>query len=292
MDIVFNDLSLDSDKSIFENWENIVKFNELINKIASVNNISILTTDNLWLIPISGYDIYSNKTCEGISMSQDRVNLLKLVYSKFSPNIKNGFPYFYIDKKRKSAAMGLAAEKSMISVSMTFNEDFKKDIIEGLIDIDNNKTEEKGTIKNIYKDKTDNYILITDITECRGKNPLAEPMWNQKFNENYLKDIDFVKQDAKARQGMLIKYGKIIAEMNGWYYNERVSKLNSNSGQLRYIFDSSFSFVNYPIAYISIDMEGPDLAFELCDKKGKHQGECNWKGEIKVPQKNHDIIVK
>lgn len=76
------------------------------------------------------------------------------------------------------------------------------------------------------------------------------------------------------------------------YLKVLYSKFSPTIGQLRYIFDSSLFYVNYPIAYLSIDLEGPELAFEVCNKKGKHQGECSWDGKMKKPKKNHDIKVK
>ena len=171
------------------------------------------------------------------------------------------------------------------------DEKYKADTISGWLQ-KNEKEVSTAEVNNIFKDKPSIYKCLADINICRGYNPLENPMWNKELSEKLLEGIDFISQDAKSRQGLLYKYGKMVAEANGWTYNEEISKLNSNSGQLRYIFDSSLSFVEYPIAYISIDMEGPDLAFELCDKRGKHKGECSWDGKIKKPQQYHDIKVK
>ena len=135
-------------------------------------------------------------------------------------------------------------------------------------------------------------MYLADISACRKYNPLESPMWNKEVSKKLLEGVDFINQDPKARQGLLYHHGKIIAEVNGWTYNDELSKLNSNSGQLRYIFDSSLSFVEHPTAYLSLDMEGPDLAFELCDKRGKHKGECSWDGKMKEPKENHDIKLK
>ena len=106
-----------------------------------------------------------------------------------------------------------------------------------------------------------------------------------------LKGVDFINADTKKRQGLLITYGRIVAEMNGWRYDQNISKLNQNPGQLRFIF-SSDNFVDYATVYLSLDMEGPDLAFELCDKRGRHQGEYSWNGTHKEPKMKHDIRVK
>lgn len=70
---------------------------------------------------------------------------------------------------------------------------------------------------------------------------IGKPYVEQGSVKKLLEGVDFINQDPKARQGLLYHHGKIIAEVNGWTYNDELSKLNSNSGQLRYIFDSSLS---------------------------------------------------
>ena len=230
---------------------------------------------------------------KGTIIPHEYATLLQALYSKFSPTVVNDFPYFSgtKDMNEKSPSVGTACVESSPVISFIFDEKYKADTKSGWLQ-KNEKEVSTAEVNNIFKDKPSIYKCLADINICRGYNPLENPMWNKELSEKLLEGIDFISQDAKSRQGLLYKYGKMVAEANGWTYNEEISKLNSNSGQLRYIFDSSLSFVEYPIAYISIDMEGPDLAFELCDKRGKHKGECSWDGKIKKPQQYHDIKVK
>lgn len=293
MNIYLNDLSLQSDKSVIENMPFIIGFKQLIENLSSMSNITFRASRSLWNTPISGFNVMTGECSKGTIIPHEYATLLQALYSKFSPTVVNDFPYFSgtKDMNEKSPSVGTACVESSPVISFIFDEKYKADTISGWLQ-KNEKEVSTAEVNNIFKDKPSIYKCLADINICRGYNPLENPMWNKELSEKLLEGIDFISQDAKSRQGLLYKYGKMVAEANGWTYNEEISKLNSNSGQLRYIFDSSLSFVEYPIAYISIDMEGPDLAFELCDKRGKHKGECSWDGKIKKPQQYHDIKVK
>ena len=54
---------------------------------------------------------------------------------------------------------------------------------------------------------------VADINICRGYNPLENPMWNKELSEKLLEGIDFISQDAKSRQGLLYKYGKMVDDL-------------------------------------------------------------------------------
>lgn len=293
MNIYLNDLSLHSDKSIIENMPLIIRLKSLIESLSSMTNITLRASRNLWNTPISGFDVMTSQCLKGTSVPYEYATLVKALYSKFLPSVVDNFPYFSESKDMngKSSSVGMACVESYPVISFTFDEKYAADIISGWLQKNKNEVI-AADVNNIFEDKPTIYTHLADINVCRNYNPLENPIWNKELSKKLLKGVDFINQDAKSRQGMLYKYGKMIAEANGWTYNEEISKLNSNSGQLRYIFDSSLSFVNYPIAYISIDMEGPDLAYELCDKKGKHKGECSWNGKMKVPKEYHDIKVK
>lgn len=292
MNVYLNDLSLQSGKSILDNMPMIKKFNTLLEKLSSVSNITFCASHNLWDTPISGYNVKTGECTSG-SIPYDYAMYLKVLYSKFSPTIADTLPYFSEteEMKIKSSAVGTACVESSPVISFTFDGQYAKDTISGWLQ-EHGKAVSRSKVNNIYEDKPSIYTHLADISICRDYNPMENPMWNKELSKKLLEGVDFIGQDAKAREGLLIKYGKIIAEANGWTYNDKISKLNSNSGQLRYIFDSSLFYVNYPIAYLSIDLEGPELAFEVCNKKGKHQGECSWDGKMKKPKKNHDIKVK
>lgn len=271
----------------------IQNFMKLTEDLSSVGNIGLYASCHLWETPISGFNVKTGKCISGEVVPYEYATLLKTLYGKISPNVPDALPYFSEtkDMKIKSSVVGTACTESSPIISFTFDGRYATDTLSGWLQ-QNEKTIAAAEVNNIYEKKASNFMYLADISICREYNPLENPLWNKDISKKLLEDVDFIKQDAKARQGLLYHYGKIIAEVNGWTYNDEISKLNSNSGQLRYIFDSSLSFVEYPIAYISIDMEGPDLAFEVCDKRGHHKGECSWDGKMKEPKENHDIKVK
>lgn len=293
MNIYLNDLSLQSKKSIMENIPFIKDFIKLIENLSSVGNISLNASHNLWGTPVSGFNVTTGTCINGSSIPHEYATLLKALYSKFSLQVADSLPYFSEteDMKVKSSSVGTACMQSSPVISFTFDGHYTTDTLSGWLQQDE-KAISPAEVHNIYEEKPSNYMYLADISACRKYNPLESPMWNKEVSKKLLEGVDFINQDPKARQGLLYHHGKIIAEVNGWTYNDELSKLNSNSGQLRYIFDSSLSFVEHPTAYLSLDMEGPDLAFELCDKRGRHKGECSWDGKMKEPKENHDIKVK
>ncbi len=292
MDIYLNDFSLYSDKDILSNWSAIEKFYVLIQKLAEVSHLHFKGPKELWNIPISGFNVMTGNRSDKSNIPKDHCSFLRAIYAKFSL-INNESPHFAeeVGMNTPSCTMGLAFHQSVPVISFTFDDKYKKDLLTGWFRyIENDIIEAK--LKNLFEDKPSNYEFIADLTPCKRLDPLKEPMWNKELVKKILENVNFVDEDCKTRQALLIKYGKIVAEVNGWTYNEKISKLNSNSGQLRYIYDSSLSFLDYPIAYLSLDMEGPDLAFELCNKKGSHLGECSWNGSRKDRKMHHDILVK
>jgi hypothetical protein len=88
-----------------------------------------------------------------------------------------------------------------------------------------------------------------------------------------------------------ITYGRKVAELNGWIYNHRVSAMNSTDKKRRIVFDSRRLFTGYKTTYLSIDMEGPDLCFELCDRHGYHLGEVDRYGNVSNPEQHHNLKV-
>jgi len=67
--------------------------------------------------------------------------------------------------------------------------------------------------------------------------------------------------------------------------------MNSTATKKRVVFDSERLFTGYTISYLSIDLEGPDLCFELCDKHGYHLGEVDRNGVVSAPEQHHNLIV-
>lgn len=289
-----NDWSLASVKDVFSNWERIKVFQELVDELSGKCGLEILAPRNLWDIPFSGCDLRTSSTnlpAES-KLPSEQFLFLKSIYKRMSPAVE-GMPLFSEseDMSNPSSSVGHAASMCVPVLSFTFDGKYITDSIPGWLQTDK-ATKGEGSVANIYEKKPENYNHFADLSLCRHLDPLSKPLWNCELVGAFLKDVDFVNVDIKSRQGMLIKYGRIVAEMNGWRHNPYISSLNKSEKHLRYIFDSSYHFVDFPVAYLSLDMEGPDLAFELCDKRGHHQGEYSWNGTHKEPKMKHDIRVK
>lgn len=195
------------------------------------------------------------------------------------------------DMSNPSSSLGRAVTENVPALSFCFDNRYAKDSIDGWQQGTDGAVS-KGVVVNIYDKKPENYRHFADLTAVAHMNPQKTPLWNTELVKEFMKDINFVNVDNKRRQSMLIKYGRKVAEMNGWCYDEKITKLNQNPGQLRYIFSSTDHFTDFPTAYLSIDMEGPDLGFELCDKNGNHKGEYSWDGGNKPPKDHHGIRVR
>lgn len=289
-----NDWSLASGNGILENWEKVKLFADLMKELAQKCGVEVHGPSNLWQIPLASFNVTTGETSveKDKTLSAESKNYLRSIFHKIHPDVA-GLPWFSEkeDMSNPSASMGRAATEKVPALSFSFNNRYAKDCIEGWSQ-GTDSVIAKGCVVNIYEQKPENYSFFADLTEVKHKNPLKTPLWNIALAEELLKDIDFVNVDNKRRQSMLIEYGRKVAEMNGWCYDEKVTKLNQNSGQLRFVFSSSDHFTDYPIAYLSVDMEGPDLGFELCDKNGKHKGEYSWNGGHKDPKEHHGIRVK
>ena len=294
MKAYLNDWSLSSSKNVIDNMDRIKAFKELLDELKRICGIEVSAPMNLWDIPLSGFNLQTMSTDLPVDcyVSRETLQFLKSIYKDMHPET-TGEPLFSEkeDMSNPSSSVGMAASNSLPTLSFAFDDRYTKDEIRGWLQT---KEEEilSRSVVNIFKKKEDIFKHLADITCCREMDPLKTPLWNTNLVREYLKDVDFVNADAKSRQGLLIQYGRIVAEMNGWHYNRTISSLNKNSGQLRYIFDSEMHFVSKPVAYLSIDMEGPDLAFELCDRRGKHQGEFSWDGKQKPSKEHHDILVR
>lgn len=293
MDVCLNDWSLASDNDILANWEAVLNFRKLLYDLEEKGNARFLAPSNLWDMSVSGYDIRKGCKTDGTTIDHDKRSLLLTLFGKFSCQL-DGFPIAGIDDTmaQPSSSIGHATAELHPVLSCTFDDTYKKDTLKVWLKENENSEPSKEEVTNLFEEKPDNYQFFADTSACREIDPLENPMWNVELVREYLEGKGFIRLDAQERSSRLKKYGKIVAEMNGWAYDDRVSKLNNNKGQMRDIFSSAFAFTSYPTAYLSIDMEGPDLAFELHDRNGKHKGERAWDGKKKEPKKHHDIRIK
>lgn len=290
-----NDWSLASTRGVAENWVRIQLFADLMKDLAWKCRVEVHASSNLWLLPLAGLNVTTGEAEmeNDKRLSADNKNYLRSIFHRVHCDVA-GLPIFSEkdDMSNPSPSMGRAVAEKVPALSLCLDDNkYAKDSIEGWQQgIDGAVS--KGIVVNIYEKKAENYRLFVDLTAVMHKNPLETPLWNTVLVNELLANVDFVNVDNKRRQSMLIEYGRKVAEMNGWCYDEKITKLNHNPGQLRYIFSSTDNFTDYPTAYLSLDMEGPDLGFELCDKNGNHKGEYSWNGSHKEPKEHHGIKVK
>lgn len=137
--------------------------------------------------------------------------------------------------------------------------------------------------------------LVAFPKSTRKKNAEQNPMWNFPMVEKYLKQAGAGEvvtfQSAEEKQAYLIKFGTMIALLNGWKYHQKISALNSRKNALRYIFYSA-NFRQQD-TYLSIDLEHTDIRFEWCDHDGCHLREIKHDGTItdESPHRSHNIKV-
>lgn len=289
-----NDWSLASGKGVVANWDKIMLFADLMRELAQKCGVEVHAPSNLWQMPLAGLNVTTGETAieNDKSMTADNKNFLRSIFHKIHGDVA-GLPCFSEknDMSNPSSSLGRAVTEKVPALSFCFDDLYAKDSIDGWQQRTDGAVS-KGAVVNIYDKKPENYRHFANLTEVAHINPQKTPLWNTELVKEFMKDVNFVNVDNKRRQSMLIKYGRKVAEMNGWCYDEKITKLNQNSGQLRYVFSSTDHFTDFPTAYLSIDMEGPDLGFELCDKNGNHKGEYSWDGGNKPPKDHHGIRVK
>lgn len=289
-----NDWSLVSGMGVVENLGKIRLFEDLMNEFALKCGMELHAPSNLWQLPLAGLNVTTGVTVieNDKRLTAENKNYLRSIYHKIHADVTDA-PYFSEknDMSNPSSSMGHAAVENAPAMSFCFDDRYAKDRIDGWKQVADGAVSE-GSVVNIFEHKADNFRFFADLTEVKHKNPLVSPLWNTALVSELLKGVDFVNVDNKRRQSMLKEYGRKVAEMNGWCYDEKITKLNQNAGQLRYIFSSTDNFTDFPTAYLSLDMEGPELGFELCDKNGNHKGEYSWNGSHKDPKEHHGIRVK
>lgn len=289
-----NDWSLASSKGVLDNLGKIRAFADLMKELALKCGVEVHAPSNLWQIPLAGVNVTTGGTMieNDKNLSAENKNFLRSIYHKIHGDV-TGLPCFSEknDMSNPSSSMGRAVTEGVPALSFCFDDRYAKDSIDGW-KLGEDGVVSEGNVVNIYEKKAGNYQFFADLTGVKHLDPLETPLWNTVLVNELLKGVDFVNVDNKRRQGMLIDYGRKVAEMNGWCYDEKITKLNQNAGQLRYIFSSTDHFTDHPTAYLSLDMEGPELGFELCNKNGDHKGEYSWNGTHKDPKNHHGIRVK
>lgn len=291
MTIYLNDLSL-TEGNLLEDWDKFMAFSELIDELIRIGQVSLVAPKNLWNLPLGGINVAAKTNGDGTPLPDDHGNFVHQVYRKFRYKTQ-GEPLFSEDKDMSvaSSSVGAAAESGAPVISITFDERYAKEKLEGWLKLAGEKDALETSVDNIFSGSANNLTFITDLTLCRQKNPQKEPLWNQNVIKEFLKDVDFISGSQEEKRERFIRYGYRVAELNGWIYNHKVSAMNSTSKKKRFVFDSRRLFTGFKISYLCIDMEGPDLCFELCDRHGYHLGEVDRFGKVSDPEQHHNLIV-
>ena len=292
MEVYLNDLSFYVDTDLMTDWDKIVKFKELLDDLRSIG-ISIIAPSNVWTIPVGGYNLTTKEMSCGGTVPNEYHLFLQQIFRIFNSNA-TGEPLFSEteDMALSSPSVGRAAVDGRLVISLLLDEKYKAEEVTGwLKKVGCALCSER--VRNLYdKSKRANFLFLADLSKCTTKDPVKEPMWNVEVSRKILQDEEFIELSPDERMHKLIHFGRIIAEVNGWRYNKQISDLNTKKEHKRFIFDSASNFTGYRTAYISIDLEGPEVCFELCDNKGTHLGEISWDGKRKKSKSDHGIRVK
>lgn len=291
MTIYLNDLSLTGGE-LLEDWDKFKAFNELIDELIRIGQVSLVAPRDLWNKTLGGVNVSSKSKSDGTPLPNDQGNFVHQVYRKFKLKTQ-GEPLFSETKDMAviSSSVGVAAVCGAPVISITFDDCYARERLKGWLKLAEKKDVIEVGVNNIFSGSAKNLTLITDLTQCRLKNPQEEPLWNQSVVQEVLKDVNFISGSKEEKKKRYITYGRKVAQLNGWIYNHRLSVMNSTDKKMRIVFDSRRLFTGYKISYLSIDLEGPDLCFELCDRRGYHLGEVDRYGVVSEPKQHHNLKV-
>ena len=293
MKIVFNDLSLPikgkADKICFGLDEML----QLANSIRNIGIEKIIVPSNFYDNEFNGIQI--NNIFHLDKKFQKRGNEVLAILDFLELLDSNYEQDFSLDDSfsETSKTLALAALTNIPSISFSYYSQFNNNSIKGFTG-DKENHEQNEVSPNLYKQCSDNYVLLSKFLMPPKIQPLKEPLWNSKSSIEYLQKINFSERikgkDKNEQRKMILTHGRVVAEMNGWTYSSALSKRNTTEDKKRVVF-ISLGFKDQH-AYLCIDLRHPDLHFELCNKRGTHTGEYSWNGEkLHEHQEGHDIIV-
>lgn len=147
-------------------------------------------------------------------------------------------------------------------------------------------------VKHIYKE-VNSYLsqLFSDgsyiKSNCLEKPDINHPLPNNELCCEY-RDIELkMLGNGNDRIVTLSTIGTEVILRNGYLYDEYLSKINTNNGQIRTVF----KFKNEKFIYLSIDSENGLI--EVFDHIPYHKGACDYDGNIKPNSQDpkHHILI-
>lgn len=282
MVVYLNDLSCgDPAAPLVKNFSNVNTFFLIADKLKSIGAS---------LIVITG-DFKALKLCDTLvaecfyrgEFGNDHRNLLLQLRNYFvnRQQIDGSHIFSHPPTQRASVLLGNAHYQSRPAISFTFNPVFATETITGI------KDGREAKIANIYDyDQELDISAFVTSNDCKQFDPTVTPIWNTEATRLYHKSFETRLKAIKAHPDekipILCEGADTIALLNGWEYDEVVTKLNKTDGSYRRIYRSA-KFRK--TAYLSVDFEKPEIFFELHNHKGTHLGEYYWDG---TPNKNPD----
>ena len=292
--LYLNDWSMKGTAPLESQWPKVERWYKLMTNLSNTYGISKIGVPlDFKKRDLCGYVLSNCYNPNDTQLSADKKRLLLAILDSHIQNADYDYSTTKVtnDANEESLCIGKAYELGASVVSFTFDENNESATISGTIKA-NGQT---CTIPNLYDQNNISTDYLVQCNESRKHKAMDEPMWNQDMMNAYCEAIKHTPQRKFANTGekvaYLRKHGRILAEMNGWVYDENKTKLNHNNEHQRIIFHSGH-FRNDD-CYLSIDFEKKDFHFELLNHRGKHLKEINWHGDkTGDADPSHDIRLK
>lgn len=313
MDFTINELSLIKLKSKEDAIKIFMEFSDVASALNSLGfrsikiwNKSILNTfqfyDNFSLITWLKQPKYNN------DKEKDRSSILKSLITK-KDSIWNeeectaiqNLPIIgiqYKDKQEVSEGLKIASLYNTIAISFNTDEFWNTSLLDliYIVEDDNQNTfEQNDCVKHasqiihidFHKEILSNKFLRPDW--CPSKELFPCLAFSNMFVDNDWKIFRAsIKTNQQEKEAIIQKYGKIVAERNGYMKDKKISDLNTTKDKKRVVYSAGKGKSRI---YLSVDLEKG--GFEICNYSGNHLGEYFFDGKLITGKKSgHDLIVK
>jgi hypothetical protein len=146
-------------------------------------------------------------------------------------------------------------------------------------------------IKEIYEKSFLNSFDFNSWNPSSTYLPFAE-ISNHLVNNDWNSFRNKLRSKANEKMSVISQIAKQVATINGYIYDEKISKLNHTKEHKREIYSAG---ENRNKIYLSVDFETG--GYEICDFQGKHLGEFWFDGirskeEDKKGKRKHDIKIE